>query len=91
MAARRPPQHPFGFFANTENFAGLTLDGDDAWLAQQYPPPLDMNQRVGGSEVYAHVARKSARHPTKECEHENALRLLVWGTLAAATKALTLL
>ena len=61
-AARRAPQHQFGVLAHGQHRFAPVLDviGHHRGFVQDNSTPLDIDQRIGGAEIYRHVGCEQA-------------------------------
>jgi len=53
--------HPLGLGADGVDLAGGQVGGHHRGLGDDYPPPADVDQRVGGAEIDRHVVHPEAR------------------------------
>src|SRR5919109_3151494 len=66
----RAAEHALGLDADGVHLAGARVDRHDRWLGQHDAAPADVHERVGGAEVYGHVAATEAGEIREEAHEE---------------------
>jgi hypothetical protein len=59
--AGRATEHPLGFIAHREDAFGAGFDGDDGRFAENNAAIANVNEGVGGAEIYTNIIRKKTR------------------------------
>jgi len=64
-AGRRAPEHLFRFPSDAEHAVGSAVDGDHGGFVEDDPFPLDVDERIGRTEIDGHVTADQAEQTTE--------------------------